>query len=61
MLTLVSNLFITSNNLHNSTFPSLNLSRFTEENSSHNEDKRILNKKTGQNLFDLSSTKNLRF
>ena len=45
MLTLVSNLFMTTNNLHNSTFPSFNLSMFTEEGGSHNEDKRILNKK----------------
>ena len=47
MLTLVPNLFMTTNNLHNSKFPSFNLSIFTEEDGCHNEGKIILNKKKG--------------
>ena len=41
---------ITADNLHNSTFPSFNLSTFTEEDGTtiKNEDKRIPNKKNAK-------------
>ena len=42
MLPHVSNLFITTNNIYNSTFPAFNLSMFTEEDGTtiNNKDRK---------------------